>query len=69
MKQFHARLEEGWRESYAYIAPLPRWRAVCGQRYTPTGMSSRLARWGWPRTRSRGPCTMAVTCWTLRRPH
>ena len=28
----------------AYIAPLPRGRAVCGQRYTPTGMSSRLAR-------------------------
>ena len=24
MKQFHARLEEGWREPYAYIAPLPR---------------------------------------------
>jgi len=24
MKQFHARLEEGWREPYAYIAPLSR---------------------------------------------
>jgi len=24
MKQSHARLEEGWREPYAYLAPLPR---------------------------------------------
>jgi hypothetical protein len=24
MKQLHARLEEGWREPYTHIAPIPR---------------------------------------------